>query len=155
MTKQGKPIKRHESLKPLSRQHHHGLLLSWKIRRGFAKDVDPKRIKRYADWFYVNHLIPHFHVEEKYLFPVLGDHHEMVKKAVSEHRRLGRLFADKTDIVKSLSLIEEELEKHIRFEERILFAEIQLMCTEEHYRKLEKVHEGDEFTDNLDDVFWE
>ncbi len=154
MTKAKKPIKRHESLKPLSREHHHGLLLSWKIRRGFANEVDPKRIKRYADWFFVNHLIPHFHIEEKYLFPVLGEQHEMVKKALSEHRRLGRLFGDKEDIVKSLSLIEEELESHIRFEERTLFGEIQKHCTAAQLKIIDEVHHEDDFVDNLEDEFW-
>ena len=34
-----KPQKRHKALQPLSREHHHGLLLSWKIRTGFSKDI--------------------------------------------------------------------------------------------------------------------
>jgi len=61
-----KPIKRHESIQPLSRDHHHGLLLSWKIRSGISKGVDINRIKKYADWFYTNHIKPHFGIEEKY-----------------------------------------------------------------------------------------
>ena len=39
-----KPIKRHKALQPLSRDHHHGLLLSWKIRAGFSKNIEPNRI---------------------------------------------------------------------------------------------------------------
>ncbi|MCE9537890.1 MAG: hypothetical protein K8R85_01550 [Bacteroidetes bacterium] len=57
------------------------------------------------------------------VFPILGKNHPLVKKAISEYKRLIRLFEAKKDIAKSLSLIEEELEKHIRFEERILFHE--------------------------------
>ena len=57
-----KPQKRHKALQPLSREHHHGLLLSWKIRAGFSENIGPKRIKVYADWFFKNHLIPHFHL---------------------------------------------------------------------------------------------
>ncbi len=41
-----KPIKRSVALKPLSREHHHGLLLSWKIREGFNRNVEIERIKR-------------------------------------------------------------------------------------------------------------
>ena len=48
-----KPLKRHKALQPLSRDHHHGLLLSWKIRSGFKKNIDVERIKVYADWFYI------------------------------------------------------------------------------------------------------
>ncbi|CDF79955.1 hypothetical protein BN863_22430 [Formosa agariphila KMM 3901] len=32
-----KPLKRHKSLQPLSRDHHHGLLLAWKIRADLRK----------------------------------------------------------------------------------------------------------------------
>ena len=74
------PIKRHESLKSLSHDHHHGLLLCWKIRTGFKKQIEINRIKFYTDWFFRNHLSPHFDLEEKYVFPVLGQEHELVKK---------------------------------------------------------------------------
>src|SRR5690606_36276296 len=67
-----KPIKRDENIQPFSREHHHGLLLSWKIKTGFKKNLELERIKRYTDWFYKNQLLPHFEAEEKYLFPILG-----------------------------------------------------------------------------------
>lgn len=44
-----KPIKRHTALKPLSREHHHGLLLSWKIREGLKRNIEIPRIKKYID----------------------------------------------------------------------------------------------------------
>ena len=50
------PIKRTEVLKPLSHEHHHGLLLCWKIKTGIKKNIDAARIKKYADWFYRSHL---------------------------------------------------------------------------------------------------
>ena len=62
-----KPIKRNEFLKAISREHHHGLLLSWKIRAGIKKEVEPFRIKKYLDWFYTEHLLPHFEIEEKHI----------------------------------------------------------------------------------------
>jgi hypothetical protein len=75
-----KPIKRSEFLKPLSREHHRGLLFCWKIRAGIKKNVEVSRIKKYADWFYQNYLVPHFEVEEKYVFPILGNENEFIKK---------------------------------------------------------------------------
>ncbi len=126
-----KPLKRAPSLVPLSRDHHHALLLCWKIRTAFRKEVAVGRIKKYTDWFYQNHIQPHFKVEEEYIYSVLGMDDELIKQAMAEHRRLKRLFEDTTDIEKSLSLIEEELEKHIRFEERILFQKVQLVATKE------------------------
>ncbi|MFZ2284006.1 MAG: hemerythrin domain-containing protein [Lutibacter sp.] len=150
-----KPIKRHEALKTLSHEHHHGLLLCWKIRTGIKNNVELSRIKKYTDWFYVNQLIPHFEVEEKYFFPILGKENELIKKAISDHRRLKRLFEDDVDHQKSLSLIEEELDRHIRFEERVLFNEIQRKATQELLLSLEQIHSEGKFVDNLSDVFWE
>jgi iron-sulfur cluster repair protein YtfE (RIC family) len=150
-----KPIKRSEFLKPLSREHHHGLLFCWKIRAGIKKDVEVSRIKKYADWFYQNYLIPHFEVEEKYVFPILGNENELIKKAVSEHRKIERLFESTTEFQKNISLIGEELVDHIRFEERILFGEIQKIATAEQLLSIEFNHSDEKFVDNLTDPFWE
>lgn len=147
------PIKRHDSLRPLSRQHHHGLLLCWKIREGFRRNVTPERIKKYADWFWQNHLQQHFEEEEKYVFVVLPTENKLLKKAIAEHRRLERLFKDQKDTVRSLNLIEEELEQHIRFEERLLFNEIQQNATPEQLNDME-LHHTDLLCDNWDDEFW-
>ena len=35
-----KPIKRHKAIQPLSREHHQGLLLCWKIGKGFEKGIE-------------------------------------------------------------------------------------------------------------------
>jgi iron-sulfur cluster repair protein YtfE (RIC family) len=149
-----KPQKRHKALQPLSREHHHGLLLSWKIRSGFNKNIDPMRIKVYADWFFENHLIPHFEMEETHIFPILENDNELTKRALAEHRRLKRLFNKTTEEAKTLSKIEEELEQHIRFEERVLFPEIQKIATEDQMLQIEKIHQPESFEDKLDDEFW-
>jgi len=151
---QHQPQKRHKALQPLSREHHHGLLLSWKIRSGFSKAIDPKRMRVYADWFFRNHLIPHFEMEETHIFTILDAENELVKRALAEHRRLKRLFTDTNDDAKTLSKIEEELEQHIRFEERILFPEIQKVATDTQMLQIEKIHQPEDFKDNLDDEFW-
>ncbi len=150
-----KPIKRKKELQPLSRDHHHGLLLCWKIRTGFSKGIEGRRIKKYAVWFYSTHLVPHFEMEEEHVFPILGNDNELVKKALSQHKRLHRLFKDTSDISRCLSLIEEELEKHIRFEERVLFKEIQEVASEEQLKIISKIHTDERFNDNTDDPFWE
>ncbi len=150
-----KPLKRHKALQPLSREHHHGLLLSWKIRMGLNKNVEAHRIGRYALWFYKTHLIPHFEMEEQHIFPILGSDHKLLKRALADHRRLGRLFAAEIEHVETLSKIEEELDNHIRFEERVLFPEIQNVATEAQLLQIEKIHRPDEkFEDNLNDEFW-
>ena len=151
---QPKPQKRHKALQTLSREHHHGLLLSWKIRSGFSKNIEPKRIRIYVDWFYKTHLIPHFEMEETHIFPILNSDNELVKRGLAEHRRLKRLFEEREDDTKTLSKIEEELEKHIRFEERVLFPEIEKVATEAELLQIEKIHQPEVFGDNVEDEFW-
>jgi iron-sulfur cluster repair protein YtfE (RIC family) len=148
------PIKRVEALKPLSRDHHHGLLLCWKIRQGFKKNVEVSRIKKYCDWFWKTHLENHFEIEEKHLFPILPGDNEHIVKVLAEHRRLKRLFETKDELAKNLSHIEEELELHIRFEERILFNLIQEQASQEQLQTIEAIH-CIKFEDNLIDPFWE
>lgn len=149
------PIKRNEALKPVSRDHHHGLLLCWKIRQGLKLKVEPVRIKKYLDWFWINYLIPHFEIEEKFIFPLLGNKHPMVKRALAEHRRLKRLFENDNDLSKTISMIEEELAKHIRFEERVLFNEVQNIASNEQLLQLQENCIDKIFHENQSDVFWE
>lgn len=146
------PIKRSEAIRPLSRDHHHGLLFCWKVRTGMSRNVEFMRIERYKDWFWENHLKQHFEMEETGLFPVLGEDHPLLKQARSEHDRLKSLFEDQTDPENSITLIVDELEKHIRFEERVLFNEIQKLADQQKF-KISAGHSGD-FQDNWWDAFW-
>lgn len=143
-----KPIKRDKALQPVSREHHHGLRLSLKIRKGLSKNVAPERIKNYANWFWHHHLVPHFEMEEKYIFPVLGAEHELIIEAVNQHQKLESLFTDKTISVENLSQIEKELTLHIRFEEQVLFNEIQDAATPEQLTLIEEMHS------KIEDICW-
>ena len=150
------PIKRHEALKPLSKDHHHGLLLCWKIREGLKRKVSNERIKKYTDFFFTSQLRPHFHFEEEEVFPLLGDSHSMVIKAKNEHKRLESLFKEKPT-AETFSRIETELNQHIRFEERELFRELQESISEE---KLQEIPNKEEEIitpdpDDWDDKFWQ
>lgn len=151
---ENKPIKRDKNIQPLSRDHHHTLLLCWKIRQGFAKGIDPDRMKTYTDWFFESHVLPHFKIEEEYLFPILGKEDALVKKALAEHRRLEKLFKDEEDVENSLHLIEEELNLHVRFEERELFNRIQEVATEKQLELIKQHHKDEKFQDNSSDQFW-
>ena len=149
------PIKRHKALQPLSRDHHHSLLLSWKIRQGFKKGIDPERMMVYVRWFWDAHLLRHFELEEKQIFPVLGNDNPMVKRALREHRHITRLFTSNySDKGRTLVLIEEELDNHIRFEERQLFNTIQEIATEEQLQNLEKIHSDTQHQYPWEDEFW-
>lgn len=152
---QKKPLKRHIALQPLSRQHHFGLLFSWKLRKGFAKNIDISRLQDYAKWFFKTEIEPHFDDEEKYVFPIMEPNNELVERALKEHRRIKRLFNDTENPEKSLHQLEEELDAHIRFEERILFNEIQKVATQEQLQKIEEIHQEPLVPPSYHDEFWE
>ncbi|MFN4122904.1 MAG: hemerythrin domain-containing protein [Flavobacteriales bacterium] len=129
-------------------------MLCWKIRSGFRKGVCKERIKAYTLWFYKEHLLHHFEIEEKQVFSLIGSQHELVKKALSERKKLHKLFQFKEEAEICLSLIEEKLEAHIRFEERVLLNEIQEQINEDSLQKLDLQNAIPPFCDNESDVFW-
>ncbi len=108
----------------------------------------------YADWFLKTHLIPHFEMEEKHIFSILETDNKPIKRALSDHRRLKRLFAKTNDNAKLLSITEEVLEQHIRFEVRVLFPEIQKIAAEEQMLQIQILHQSEIFMDKEDDMFW-
>jgi len=138
--KETQPIKRHKALQPLSREHHHGLLLSWKIRAGLKKNVEAERVRNYSEFFFTNQLLPHFEIEEAYLFPILGKEHRLVIQAVEQHRQLELLFKNQSASFETLNKIADLLEEHIRFEERVLFNEIQKAASAKDLEKFATVH---------------
>lgn len=148
-----KPIKRNSSIVPISREHHHGLLLSWKIREGLRKNIAPERIKKYTDWFWTAHLEPHFNFEEKFMFPILGEEHALVKRALQEHINIKNLFFLTDHIKENLLLIEQDLKDHIRFEERILFSEIEKVASEAALKMIEDEH-SKIIVEEWEDEFW-
>lgn len=148
------PLKRHPALIHLSHDHHHGLLLCWKIRQGFKFEIEPSRIRAYCQWFWENYLETHFEEEERVIFPVLSEEDPLIKRAVSEHKRLRKLFTSWEDPEKTLGQIEEELEKHIRFEERTLFPSIQEKASEKQLETIKKHGDREKFVENDSDIFW-
>ena len=148
------PLKRDPALRHLSHDHHHGLLLCWKIRQGFKLGIEPARMKNYCEWFWTSYLNPHFEEEEKVIFPILPEDNLLIKQALTEHKRLRKLFSSWENPEKTLGQIEEELEKHIRFEERILFPEIQEKATVEQLEAIAAHGKREKFVENGQDPFW-
>ena len=145
-------INRIKELQHLSHEHHHGLSFCRNIRKGFKVCVEIERIKRYSDWFYINNLIPHFYVEEKFIFPILGSKNEHIIRALTEHRKLKKYFEDSFYPYKSLNKIKQLLENHIRFEERLLFNEIQAVANDNQLREIEGIHKTE--NNQWNDKFW-
>lgn len=149
------PQKRHTALQPLSREHHQALLLCWKLRQGFSLAVDPDRMLKYAGWFWKSYLAPHFHTEETKLFPILGNDHPGVQKALKQHKELYALFhSTAPDTAYTLRQIAFELEQHIRFEERDLFNDIQAAAGPDQLELIATSHKEEKFEENIEDMFW-
>lgn len=111
-----------------SRDHHFGLLLVWKIRQGLSKAVDPERIGNYVIFFYKEDLEKHFAEEEELLFSKLPAEDVLRRQAEKEHEAIYKLIAaleKKRGDEQLLSKLADELEEHIRFEERKLFNHLQ------------------------------
>lgn len=149
-----KPLKRAPELQSLSHDHHHGLQLCWKIRTGLLKKIELTRIKSYVDWFYEWYLKSHFELEEKYIFIILDKDHDLIKRALAEHCQLRLLFEESSDLQTTLGQIEKELEAHVRFEERVLFTEIQKLATVSQLTTIAEVHTRKDFVEMEEDPFW-
>lgn len=148
------PIKRHIALQPLSRDHHHGLLFCWKIRAGIKLGVDRSRMKAHAHWFWRTHLVSHFKEEEAVVFPVLGKENELIQQALAEHVELKKLFSEEEMDYEFLNYLQIALEKHIRFEERILFNQIQEVANPDQLAAIEKHNSSGEEKLDWEDEYW-
>ena len=150
-------MKRHESIVPISREHHTGLLCSWKINQGLQKQADPARMQRYVDYFMQQHLQPHFADEEKILFRTIK--HPWCDRAIAEHAQLQQLASSIAENASTdmLAAFADLLQQHIRFEERELFPFLEKELSAEQLaeagKQLLELH-GEISIDDYADEFW-
>ena len=155
-------MKRHPGLVPLSRDHHHGLVMAERLVLG--RSTNP-----HADWpadragqaerlleFFETDLRPHFEAEEAHVFPPaardVANGHSLVQALVDDHEAMremiGALVAGGADaghagprslpdLDDRLRTFGERLRRHIRIEERELFERMQAECTAETLRDIE------------------
>ncbi len=117
-------MKRSPELVQLSKDHHNGLLLCWKIRSGIKNKVSVNRIAGYILYCYDQELETHFRLEESFVFPLLPEDHPLRNEAMLQHVLLRNLVGQfKINQVNEVLLQEfaDMLDVHIRFEERQLF----------------------------------
>jgi len=151
-----KPANRPKALKSASEEHFDALFFGWKMAEGLRSGIATKRLKAYADWFLKTYLIPHFEIEKKYVFPILGKNNVRVKKALANHRRLLRLFKNTDEVFRSLNRIEDEIGRYIRFEERVLYEQIQEKASPQQLKKIKEQHDKLKISDEeWEDRFWE
>ncbi|MDO6436652.1 hemerythrin domain-containing protein [Cyclobacterium sp. 1_MG-2023] len=157
----GKPLKRHPAFVPVSRDHHFGLLLVWKIRQGREIGIAPDRLFNYVKYFYSTHMEPHFSLEESVIFSYMGKNDLLRKEVESQHRDLRDAYKElrefkKDDLLNKLNEFCQMVEAHIRFEERKLFQYMQVELLnkelEEMEEKVAAIHKP--VTEDWEDKFW-
>lgn len=153
------PIKRTEELKPLSREHHLGLLFIWKIKEGVKLGVDPSRLRSYLNYFWEGHLKQHFLHEEALLFNKIDA--VVCKQAMADHVVIGEqlqqinqsLGADHSAYL----LLANTLMAHIRFEERTVFPYLEQNLSAGELNEVPFFLANSnhhEFEDSYPDEFW-
>ncbi len=146
-------MKRHEALKPLSREHHGALLLAQVLRKdvpdykGMPSLVADKAA--YALEAFNNSLQPHF-VQEEQVFAKLRNCSAsldlLIDEIISEHASLKASFlslAQALPTEKALHELGEKLIIHIRKEERLLFPLIETSCGEKLLDEIKSLHKHD------------
>lgn len=136
-----KGIKRHETLKPLSRHHMIGLHLALKLKRAGTEisRFSFEQIIQDTKIFWLPDGQNHFREEEEILLPVYAQYADIntpeITTMLLEHVTI-RMHIDKLLSADSMTLDEmhtfgELLENHIRKEERIIFPMIEKALPEE------------------------
>jgi hemerythrin len=123
------PIKRSKELVALSKDHHEGLLIVWKIRQGLRYEVGSKRIAEFILYAFKKHLEPHFKDEEELLFTKVPGSDKLLVTAIEQQafiRQQVELIKTAIEVTSDrLSIFANALKEHIRFEERVLFQHLE------------------------------
>lgn len=122
------PLHRHKALVPLSQDHHHGLMLVLKIKKGIQFTVVPRRMSAYLLHEFQETLVQHFREEERGVFRWLSEEDPLLVRALEDHREMESLAVSIGRDPENLSVLRlfiHRLEAHIRFEERVLFPHLQ------------------------------
>lgn len=153
-------MKRNKNLIELSRDHHHCLLLVWKIKQGLKRNIPLDELADYIIHFAGQALFPHFEEEENQVFVYLNADDVYYKRTIKEHAELRSVIRrisikGLTDKALLVTLV-EKLEAHIRFEERELFPYIEKLLSieqlEEIGRLISELHQP--FTNTYPNEFW-
>lgn len=142
-------MRRHDSLIPLTHDHHHALKRARRMRLA-SEAEEEERLAAAADFleFYGSEILTHFHEEEEEVFPLLlarpDAPTELLTRILLEHVRMHGLVRVlrqqvEADDVQAGTLAEtaELLRAHIRLEEDELFPLIERLVPDED---LHRVH---------------
>jgi|JI9StandDraft_1071089.scaffolds.fasta_scaffold179399_1 hemerythrin-like domain-containing protein len=147
-------MKRHDALVQLSRDHHFGLLLCWKLKEGLKKEIAVERMEKYIRLFYSTNLKDHFAEEEESIFKILGNDHPLISEAISQHQIFRKMVENGFKNPEEIETFRALLELHIRTEERVIFPEIEKQATDEQLEAILNLNHPELKEPEYDDLFW-
>ncbi len=126
-------MKRGDTLKPLSWDHHHGLVLAFRLKRGLNKNTDGAIMADYVKQAWENSLEPHFNKEESFLIEPLEKYSKSADLLIRQLKRdhlffrilINKIKLKDINLKAQLQEFAGALEKHIRFEEREFFPAVE------------------------------
>ena len=141
-------IKRHESMQPLSRHHHHALMTALNIRKvleaGEVTEEQLESLRHDCLEFWDKDGNEHFREEEEILMPAYARYasvrHEEMIEMLLEHVQIRALYAAirerDGDMAEHFRNLSEALDRHVRREERIIFPMMEEALPEDALQKL-------------------
>lgn len=136
-------MKRHASLHPLSRDHHHALVQARELRRAAARANEASWAAAAANFisFWERELERHFQQEEEVLLPATVEYlavdDDQISTTLAQHAAIRRLVGTLNNTPRAeydarlLDQLGAALNEHIRFEENELFPLIEQCVPEE------------------------
>lgn len=139
-------MKRHESLVPLSREHHEVLILAQVLKKDIPdyKDMptEPSDKLKLLKVTFAHVMKPHFITEEKIAEDIRGRFEEIDKisdEIISEHIQIEDSISkleNSSNLVDDLDELGKLIDNHVRKEERVWFQIIQDKLGDEYLSKL-------------------
>ena len=139
-------MKRHQSLYPLSHDHHHALVQALNLDKAGAGDDQAglrEAAARFAD-FWKSDLQRHFAQEEQIVLPLLAKYKAAdaaeIRDTLEQHSAIVRLIGELNEkLARQEEMIEaslltnlaESLRRHIRYEESELFPAVEASVPDE------------------------
>lgn len=138
----------HSPIETFLNDHHFAKLLCLRIHQGLKNGISLERIWNFCDWVWLNFLEQHILDESDFFQNQSAINDSDLKKILSKHRRIKRLFIVHERDLKTLNQIEEELDQIVRFEENLVFPNFEVNT------QIETVFYHQEFH-QWKDKFWE
>lgn len=148
---------RDPNLYVFSHEHHHALVFASRLQK--AQKTDERTLKRYVHNFWGNYLDDHFKNEEAAFLHLIDDD-QIKEQFLSDHEAICSLANEitiaKSGITEKALELSDQIRKHVKFEERILFPWLQEHLSKEQLNAIgESLKDVEVTEDQFEPRFWE